>query len=317
MSIIVNGSIRSGTTWLMEVLAKHPEYHSIFEPDNFLKEAKELKIRYRYINPKNSNNEFHQFFKKLLYGEYYKMLYKQSSLKEKIFKIAINPTYVKNYKNSILKKPIIKFTRGHLFLPYLYHNFSTQNIFILRNPFFACYSAYKKGYLVSHFEELLDERQHELFNEYPHYYKKIQKSLELIDLKYLYSKECSKFTRQAHFFFINWAFVNSFLLEQYNNKNFNAFLISFEFAKKNPIKTFHDICEYLEIEFTDAMYNQIYNPSRSSQTVKHDLSFEILIEKYYGRELFEKLKNIIKIFDLEGIIDNSGLESFNLFSDVT
>ena len=263
-TIIINGSIRSGTTWILEVISKSKLYFPIFEPDNHYADAIKYKLRYKFLDPANNNPPIDTFFHLLLSGELNKLKvdspYSNNLLKKYYYLRRDIRYFIKNRN----KAPIIKFTRAHLFLNYLFKLYNTRNIVVFRHPCAVTWSAYTKNYLVSDYEELLDDRQIELFDKYPGFFDKVDRSLCLLDYKKLWNKNVSQFERKSMIYIINWAFVNSFLINDVISNGLKVLPVYYEELFQNPSKGFKIIADYLGIDLDDRMTNQIFQKSSSS-----------------------------------------------------
>ena len=71
-SILISGSPRSGTTWLMEILEYIPGYTYTFEPlqANFFPEAYKIGFRGRpYLHPDKEWKELEEYLRKIFTGQ--------------------------------------------------------------------------------------------------------------------------------------------------------------------------------------------------------------------------------------------------------
>ena len=262
-NIIINGSIRSGTTWLLDTLTAYNKFYPIFEPDNTFQDAIDMKLRYRYLDPEEEYPEVNNFFKKLFNNKAFQLNRKHNLPKkiEVLLETKRKFDYKFIYNN---KTPIIKFTRGHLFLNYLKKNFNTKNIIIFRHPLAVANSAFRKSYTIAHYEEIFDERQHAFFEKYPEYYDKVQKALKLLSYSSMYSIHTSTYERHMKIFLINWFFVNTYLLNEYKANNNLGFRIFYENLFMKEIDGFKEILNFLNMNNNTKILSNVRNLSHSS-----------------------------------------------------
>ncbi|MDF1694181.1 MAG: sulfotransferase [Saprospiraceae bacterium] len=118
-TVLLLGSTRSGTTFLMESINAHNDYRLIFEPFNptYTKEWGVFTARH-YINP-NRNNA------------------RESQVVEKILSGRINNHWVDQFNRKIRsQKRLIKSVRGNLMLDYFETKYPELTIlYVYRNPY--------------------------------------------------------------------------------------------------------------------------------------------------------------------------------------
>lgn len=137
-TIIIVGSPRSGTTWIMEILNHLPQYTTIFEPlhPKWFPRVKELELSMRHYEAADSDND-------LLY------YYLQSVLKGEVtsqrprYRVTINNIL----KRITAKKTIIKFVRANRLVPWIVNNHDLRAVvFITRHPCATISSQFRTGY---------------------------------------------------------------------------------------------------------------------------------------------------------------------------
>ena len=149
--LIIAGSGRSGTTWVLDVLAESNKLLPIFEPLNPLAVKEARNFCSRYIRSNALEPELENFMIKTFNGEL-----NYSWLKTRIAPTKMRPSFTKifswdynytllalykkfttRYFNYVRKRsfrPIIKFIRANLMLEWLAENFDPRIIFIVRHP---------------------------------------------------------------------------------------------------------------------------------------------------------------------------------------
>lgn len=133
--ILIIGSPRSGTTWLMEILGEMPGYKTIFEPFNPVNYPR-IPVSIRPFIQKDEKNE------KLL--AYFDDLF-NDKVKSKRVQYRVN---LKNISKRIFAKNlIIKSVRICRLIPWILENISNvQIIYVVRNPISVVKSQLKTTY---------------------------------------------------------------------------------------------------------------------------------------------------------------------------
>jgi len=137
-SILITGSPRSGTTWLMEIFENIPGYTYLFEPlqSNFFPDSYKAGFRGRpYLPPEVDWVEGEEYLRKIFTGQIVSRL----------------PPYGHNFKMTIdrvfNKKLIIKSIRLNKLLPWIDKRFQLRDItYIIRHPCAVVASQLKTGY---------------------------------------------------------------------------------------------------------------------------------------------------------------------------
>ncbi len=134
-TIVISGTPRSGTTWLMEMLATLPDYKTLFEPFhiNLFPEVKNLGLAPSpYLNPDSNYPNVNYCLKKNFEGKMIsrKPFYRPSNIKSRL----------------TAGKLIVKSVRVNRLLPYIAENFSLRQIYvIIRHPCATISSQIKYG----------------------------------------------------------------------------------------------------------------------------------------------------------------------------
>lgn len=139
-TIIISGAPRTGTTWLMEILATLPKYKTIFEPLHMDRFPQLLKLNFPpriYVPPEEDNVFLQNHLKDVFRG----------------VKISRNPHYsVVNLKEINRRLPfngvIVKFINGNRLLPWISKRFETRATYlIIRHPCATIASQLKTGWI--------------------------------------------------------------------------------------------------------------------------------------------------------------------------
>lgn len=137
-TIVISGTPRSGTTWLMEVFAKMPNYTYYFEPINpiWFPQIRGVGFKSRtYLKAGTEWAKGEDYLKKAFTGRVF----------------SLNPPIKSNIKSIMHrwfgKKLIIKFVRGNRLLPWMANKFQLRGMFfIIRHPCAVVASQLKTGF---------------------------------------------------------------------------------------------------------------------------------------------------------------------------
>jgi len=144
-TILVAGSPRSGTTWLMEILGTLPEYAYLFEPLNPIWFPESFEVGFRsktHIKPESNWSEGEEYLKKIFAGQIANLPIKDNTISDILHSFSI-----KNVMNHFLgNKLIVKSTNMNRILPWITKRFQLKNtFFIIRHPCATIASQIKTG----------------------------------------------------------------------------------------------------------------------------------------------------------------------------
>jgi hypothetical protein len=144
-TILIVGSPRSGTTWLMEILATLSNYTYTFEPLNPIWCPESFKLGFRsrtYIQPNKNCSIKEDFLKKIFTGQISKV-----PVKENLIISLLSGFSIKNTMCHLLgKKLIVKSVNMNRMLPWIAEKFPLRKIFlIIRHPCAVISSQIKSG----------------------------------------------------------------------------------------------------------------------------------------------------------------------------
>lgn len=150
-SLIVAGSGRSGTTWVLDVLAEANALRPVFEPLNPFGIKEALPFANRYIKEEAEEPELKLFLDRAFSGElnylWPNTRFLPDTLQPSLSKITswdYNYTLLSRYKKMVKRyycykrkkalRPIVKFIRANLMLDWIAVNFDARIIFVVRHP---------------------------------------------------------------------------------------------------------------------------------------------------------------------------------------
>ena len=160
-TLVITGSPRSGTTWLMEILRVIPGYTSLFEPLNpiYFPESFETGFRSRtYLSPNKDWQIGEEYLKKIFTGQYpyYTGLLESGSYLNMKFSMLISGLLYQLKPELLIhkllgNKLIVKFVRFNRLLPWVVKRFQLRNIIlIIRHPCAVIASQLKTGFYGYH-----------------------------------------------------------------------------------------------------------------------------------------------------------------------
>jgi len=149
--LIIAGSGRSGTTWVLDVLAETNNLRTIFEPLNSFGVSEARRFCNRYIRENAYDPELKYFMEKVFSGRlnhiWPNTRFLADVLRPSISKMSswnYNYSLLSRYKNFFLQyfnyirkkpfRPITKFIRANLMLDWIEKNFDAKIVYIVRHP---------------------------------------------------------------------------------------------------------------------------------------------------------------------------------------
>ncbi|MHA1291900.1 MAG: sulfotransferase [Promethearchaeota archaeon] len=271
-SLILDGTGRSGTTWLAEILTKFLNYRVIFEPFNprKVKLCKNF-LNKQYIPPNCKNKEYYKIFEKILSGK-------------------IRGFWV-NQDNRVLrpKGRIIKTIRASLFLKWLKINFpSVPIIYILRHPCAVVQSRTRLKWETKDVDIFL--KQDDLVNDY------LKPYINII------SKAQTPIQKNA----IIWCVENLIALNTMEQEDW--IIVTYENLFKNMNSEMKKILNFLKI---DKKFNAETFKNKISLTVQKDsaiISEANPLEVWKNRLTQDEINDILEIvgaFSLDFLYDEN------------
>ena len=144
-TILIVGSPRSGTTWLMEILATLPRYTNIFEPLNPIWCPNSFEVGFRsrtYIQPDTNWPEGEEYLRKTFTGQIANIPVKESLIISLLAGFSIKNTM----RRLLGDKLIVKSVNMNRLLPWISEKFQLRGIvFIIRHPCAVVVSQLKTG----------------------------------------------------------------------------------------------------------------------------------------------------------------------------
>jgi hypothetical protein len=151
-ALVIMGSGRSGTTWVLDAIAASNNLHTVFEPLHSAVGVGARKYAGRYIRPDSRDNEFRQFMDTIIYGELHTIWSDYRALPDRLmpeWRTFVTPRktmemyshYMNLWKNFKKRKSMkgssgvaVKFIRANLMLNWLVANYDLKVLFLIRHP---------------------------------------------------------------------------------------------------------------------------------------------------------------------------------------
>ena len=145
-SVIISGSGRGGTTWVLDSLAEANNMRTVFEPLHPIGVPSASKFSHRYIPEDESNLELERFFNKVLSGEMRSIWANYRIRPDRFNPLRNSPitVYLHSKKSiQLLKKyalkshlsgQVVKFIRANLMLPWIAKHYDCPTVLVIRHP---------------------------------------------------------------------------------------------------------------------------------------------------------------------------------------
>ena len=262
--IIIAGSGRGGTTWLLNIIASLPGYRVIFEPFHPIQCKKEFNSPFSrpYLRAFDENKELENYIKKLL----------TQRIKNKF----INS----RNKRFITYQTVIKFIRANLLLDWLYQHFHLPIVFMIRHPCAVVLQRIKLQW-GSHLEEFLNQKK--LMEDFLAPYEDFIQDI---------IKEGKKHKEYA----LMWAIENFIPLKWISNRPW--FLITYEELFINRTQLLKKLFQYLGYKYSKKIEKESYKLS-STAAVKDKIEIEkkLILSKWQHELSNEEIKDILDIIE--------------------
>jgi len=275
--ILIFGTPRGGTTWVMEILETLPGYKSIFEPfhKDWFPEVQKLKINSSrpYVYFEDSNPALREYLAKVFKGEV----------------VSKSPQYdltLENiYKRISAKKAVVKFVRVNRILPWIANNFQVKGMFfVIRHPCSTIASQLETGFRGYFMPKNIPISKEIVLSS-------ISEIKELRDNEELINK-IKTIKTQEEILTAIWSIDNYIPL--YYQKKFNWCTLVYESLVINPEEEIENMFAYINEEVPEKVYPKIRKPSITTYDPTYLGTTKQLIKwkkKLSGRQV----KNILKV----------------------
>ena len=288
-TILMTGSPRSGTSWLMEVLESIPGYTYIFEPLNpiFFPEVSKIGLLDRpYVNIDKEWSELEKYLERAFTGRIY------STMSPYNFKI------IPIIHRLINKKLIVKSIRLNRVLPWIANKFRLRsNILLIRHPCSVIVSQLKTGFCGYHSHSL---PYNDIFPTKKMILKEAEK-FDVIDSGVL--DKLKKIESREEILATSWCLDNIILLS--SSKPYKWIIVFYEkLVKEKESETIRILKEIGEEKLTQSMIKGLKRPSmltlESEKQVINDVQKQLSKwKKTLSEKQIKDILNVVSLFNLD------------------
>lgn len=283
-AIIICGAMRSGSTWLAELLSAVDSHLQVFEPlhPHFVKEVKNVGLgvnRYFVINEDNDNTKTQMFFEHVLTGKRLNhWMLSQASISDVIK----------------AKRLVIKFVRANLLVDWMTKVLDIRKpVVIIRHPCGMIASTMKKNWIKDK-QQILN---HPYLLKFPSILEK-----------------CKALNSQEELSAILWCIQYHPLLKQSNGK---YILVSYEALVRNGkselIKIYSQWNETPPLEAIDQLQRASDTSTKDSMITQGRDPLESW-KHYFNTEQVNKILNVLSYFDI-GIYTSELEPNYHLINE--
>ena len=310
--LVIAGSGRSGTTWVLDVLAEANNLRTIFEPLSpfFVPEARSFANC--YVRENAHEPELKRFMEKVFKGEFHNLwidirCYKANLLPSvsqmtswdymynfgAFYKLFLGRSLKYRRKKSFI--PITKFIRANLMLDWIEKNFNAKTVYVVRHPgaVVASQIAASKAKSGAVWDFNGSTKQSILSQ----YKQDEQLRKDYLDKYYqIFSEKLSPVAGHT----LLWCIEN--ILPVYNQQKKKHYVFFYEDIVKNPEKEFGRMVKVLSLERKPDSVIIVRPSQQASMEMKNeafgDKSLTRWMKKLSKQQLGE-IDNILKIFNVK------------------
>ena len=286
-TILISGSPRSGTTWLMDILENIPSYTWIFEPIQPAWFPESFKVGFNsrtYLPEEKDWKEGENFLKKVFTGKVY------STLPPYSFKLKEN-------MNRVLgNKLIVKTVRLNRMLPWINKRFNLRKILlIIRHPCAVIASQLKSGFVGYHpnsppYYNILPTKK-DVLDE--------ASKIEILDEEII--KKLEKINTTEEILAATWCIDNFIPLN--SKKPYHWDLIFYEKLVREGDEIIKEIfTDIKDKKIIESMISNLEKPSRlASEKLETYIKTDKQLSKWKKHISEEKVKKILDVVSIFGL----------------
>ncbi len=280
-TIIISGTPRSGSTWLLEIIRTLKTYKTVVEPldPRNYPEYRPLNMPARpYLNPNQENKALYNYLERLFKG-----------------KIAggspLYPDNIETYLRKVFaRKIIVKFIRANRILPWITKNFNLKQVYlIIRHPVPTIISQIRTGYRGFYYPSK-EKVPKKVIIEDALSVPIVNESRKLRNFIMNLDKEIDLLT-------VTWCLDNIILITE--KKPFPWYTVFYEKLVKNGKKELETIFNLIGKKVPRQAYLQLFRPSRTTRDSKFDPNRRIT--KWKDEVSKEKITRILEITEKFGL----------------
>jgi len=286
-NVIVCGSYRSGTTWLMQILSAGLGHQFDFEPlePSVHPAVRAARLRNRYLSPDRVYPALDPLLETIVRGRFVHPYTKGMGHR------------LRDYRRWKFwaRRHVIKLVQGHLLLGYVQKRFRFPSIVLLvRHPFGVVGSLKRQDWWRSDLAEFLDDRSLDLFADYPEL-----KACVTLALDRAAETPGDGLERKVARTAIRYCLENYVPIRQHLSRRCTYRILRYEDLRDDPVGRASALCRSLGIPFTRRHRRQTGKRSPTSSPAAPagprapDLS---------AREE-ELIAGILRIFGLDALLE--------------
>jgi hypothetical protein len=306
-TILITGSPRSGTTWLMQILCEIPDYTYIFEPLNPIWFPSAYKIGFRsrtYLNDNTKWPKGEEYLKNIFTGRLANLPIKNNPISDLIYDFSFN-----NFFNHLYAtKLIVKSVNMNRMLPWVAKTFELRSIlFIVRHPYATIASQLKSGLYGYH------SISSPYINIYPTKKIILKEIKDIVELSSNQINKIKKLEKIEELLAVSWCLDN--LIPFSKNKPYSWKLISYENLINDPENEICNIFKFInEKEVPRSAFHRLRKPS--IVTMKDERRLIKTPEKqlskwkvYLSKKQINRIKKVIAYFNFY-LYDENGKPNY-------
>ncbi len=263
-TVFMAGTGRSGTTWLTTVLNYDNSYRYIHEPFHPMR-VKEINhiINGQYLKEDNLDEKYYKPFKDIIEGR-------------------IRGSWVDRYNRKFFpKKRLIKAVRANMVVSWLHTNFpDLPIIFTMRHPLAVTNS--------------------KMTRNWPPRYEMYLEQQDLIDdylLPFIDEIRSAKTDFEKHIF--SWCIENYVPLKQLRKSDVH--FLFYEQMFSNPDGEVKRLFGYLEMDYTDKVFENVRKPSPTSRKDSAVMEGKDALSGWKGKFDEREIKRAVEILEVFGL----------------
>jgi len=309
--LVIAGSGRSGTTWILDVLTEANNLRPVFEPLNSDGVSEARDFCNRYIKENEYEPELKHFMEKVFNGKLNHIWPNTRSLPFKLrpnisqmtswdYNYNLLSRYKKfciRYTNYLRKKslrPITKFIRANLMLDWLSANFNPRIIFLVRHP--GAVTASKIAASKRKYGAVWDFYGSDIQNTLSQYKNDRQLHKDYLYKYYeIFSKELSPVSGHA----LIWCIEN--ILPIYNLQRKKNYVFFYEDIIKNPEREFERMVTMLDLERTPDKSSVVRPSQQASFEMRNESIAELQLTRWvksFNQQQLEEIDMMLKFFNV-------------------
>ena len=314
--LIIAGSARSGTTWILDVIAESNNLRTVFEPLQPYGVPKARYFGHRYLKINSFEPEIKSFMEKVFKGELHYIWpntrFLPSRLQPKLSQMSsmnYNYNFIGRYKRFLIRyfeylikyscRRITKFIRANLMLDWLIDNFDATIIFIVRHPGAVAASKISASKTDPTWD-FYGKGQQNILRQYK--YDELLRKDYLQEYQDIFTNKLS--TAEGHT--LLWCIEN--ILPIYGQQKKKYYVFFYEDIVTNPVKEFDRMIKILGLEKKPKRSVIIRPSQQASRELRKNSIEENQLTRWMKGFSYQQLSEIDKILKFFKVTTYSAFE---------